>query len=108
MVASVNAADTAGQIAIMLGNADGSFGAATLLPTPMLGPDLLIPHPSILVGDFNNDGKQDLVLYDPEVSNENFDFFAGNGDSTFAPAVVSTLPNVSMARRYRWVRVMPR
>jgi hypothetical protein len=42
-------------VSILLGNGDGTFGAATNFPT---GGDLFC----VVVGDFNGDGKQDLAV----------------------------------------------
>ena len=39
---------------------------------------------SVYVGDFNNDGKADLVVLDP--ATDTVDLLLGNGDGTFGPA----------------------
>jgi len=65
--------------AVMLGNGDGTFGA----PIQVLN-TLASPARGLVAGDFNNDGKQDLVV----VANgflQTFPIyvFLGNGDGTF-------------------------
>jgi uncharacterized protein (TIGR03437 family) len=74
---------------VLLGNGDGTFQNS--LPVPFSG-DLSL---SMAAGDFNGDGKPDLVTLTLEVDvNDNailsFQFAAGNGDGTFvAPTSVS-------------------
>jgi hypothetical protein len=73
---------TGGQgVSVLLGNGDGSFQAArTVLATG---------NPtSVVVGDFNNDGKQDIVVaYGAGVAT--LSILYGNGDGTFkAPATI--------------------
>jgi hypothetical protein len=72
---------------VMLGNGDGTFATAVSLTGYVGGTPVL--------GDFNKDGKLDIVVlkpfgggYGPTVTLE---FFAGNGDGTFASSVVTTL-----------------
>ncbi len=68
----------ANDVAILLGNGDGTFGAASRYPV-QIAPE------SISVDDFNRDGKPDLA-----VSNNNSDTVSvllGDGLGGFAPAV---------------------
>jgi hypothetical protein len=61
---------------VLLNKGDGTFGLPT---TPSVG-----PVGGILVGDFNNDKKGDLVT---ETSN-GLGLLPGNGDGTFRPAIL--------------------
>ena len=68
-----------GTVTILLGNGDGTFPQAS-------GPPMLTggePN-SIAVGDFNGDGRVDLVVQN-QFSANNIVIFLGNGDGTFAP-----------------------
>jgi hypothetical protein len=69
-----------GSIAVFLGNGDGTFApspqSATIGSTPS----------SIAIGDFNGDGKPDLVAESFAVSGI-LSVLLGNGDGTFAPAL---------------------
>jgi len=69
---------------ILLGNGDGTFVQTTVL-------DGLS---NLVAGDFNHDGKIDLVAVGSNgmSSAESVNFFAGNGDGTFANANTSVLP----------------
>jgi FG-GAP-like repeat/Abnormal spindle-like microcephaly-assoc'd, ASPM-SPD-2-Hydin len=65
--------------AVLLGNGDGSFGA----PIQVVN-TLAMPARGIVTGDFNNDGKQDLVVVANPFSISNPIFvILGNGDGTF-------------------------
>ena len=74
-----------GGVSILLGNGDGTFQPATNLTTGK--------NPTrIATGDFNSDGKSDLIVVragDASV-NDNGDatIFLGNGDGTFSPGQV--------------------
>ena len=72
---------------VMLGNGDGTFGAPKLLNA---GSSQLA-----VLGDFNKDGKLDIAIIGApggNVTTQNIEFLAGNGDGTFAVAKVSPLP----------------
>jgi uncharacterized protein (TIGR03437 family) len=76
---------------LMLGNGNGTFQNA--LPIPFSG-DLSL---SIAAGDFNGDGKPDLVTITLGVDvNDNatlsVEFLAGNGDGTFAAPTSVSVP----------------
>ena len=72
-------------VAVLLGNGDGTFQAAVFYdPGPPGGPT------AVAAGDFNNDGKLDLIvdffvsvsIIPPKV-NRRLDLLVGNGDGTF-------------------------
>jgi hypothetical protein len=83
--------DTGGTAGVMLGNGDGSFGAAALT-TGVYGTTLL-------AADFNQDGRQDLVVIGAVgtvAGNQGIEFFAGKGDGTFAAPVSMSFTNNSL------------
>jgi len=66
------------EVSVLLGNGDGTLGAATGFP--------LTQHAnSVAVGDFNGDGKLDVVTAVPNANNASI--FLGNGDGTLGAAV---------------------
>ena len=79
-----------GKIWIALGNGDGTFKTPTSITI----------HPysgafSFAVGDFNSDGKTDLIanyFTSSTGSQSETDLFLGNGDGTFQPKKIINLP----------------
>jgi hypothetical protein len=73
----------AGTVSVLLGNGDGSFQPALDFAA---GPN---PGP-VVVGDFNGDGKLDLVVANNDVGtnamNTTISILLGNGDGTFQAA----------------------
>jgi hypothetical protein len=68
------------QLAVLFGNGDGTFTPAP--QTTSIG----VNASQIVVGDFNNDGRQDVaIMYFTEQIN-NLSIFLGNGDGTFTLA----------------------
>jgi hypothetical protein len=67
------------KISVLLGNGDGSFQAPTMYSSGFSFPESLY----VTAGDFNHDGKLDLVVGGSGVS-----ILLGNGDGTFQPATV--------------------
>jgi hypothetical protein len=58
--------------------------------TPVINVAGTLPHGSVAVGDFNGDGKLDLVA--PTIGANGVDVMLGNGDGTFQPAKFSATP----------------
>ena len=71
-----------GGIQIYLGNGDGTFQTGAQY---QVGEMYSPPPTSIVVGDFNRDGKLDLTAVSPYGSNSVF-ILLGNGDGTFQSA----------------------
>jgi hypothetical protein len=82
-----NAFSGSGEIDILLGNGDGTFHADAAYPIATNDTDYLA------VGDFNGDGKLDLVA----VPGPNYDvsLLLGNGDGTFQYAWTSATAYLS-------------
>ena len=74
-----------GSVSILLGNGDGTFGEATQYLTGATLSDW------VAVGDFNGDGKPDLVVSDSCGGTcGSVSVLLGNGDGSFQPAHVYT------------------
>jgi hypothetical protein len=73
-----NPVTTAGGVAVLLGNGDGTFQA----PATFAAGKQPIP---IAVGDFNGDGKPDLIA--GNFGDETVSLLLGNGDGTFKAAL---------------------
>src|SRR5208283_1612801 len=71
---------TGNAVLILLGNGDGTFGAATTIAVGN-GPD------AIVTADFNNDGKLDLAV--ANYGDGTITLLLGNGDGTFTQAAGS-------------------
>jgi len=67
-------------LAVLLGNGDGTFGNATVLPGG--------PNTSLAVADFNHDGKQDVAVG----RLGSVDVYLGNGDGSFQAPVTYPVP----------------
>ncbi len=83
-----NTSNTAGIVAVLLGNGDGTFGNVHQIST-------VEPAVAIVAGDFNGDGKLDVaVTTGPYASTPaDIELLLGNGDGTLqAPTVVTPLP----------------
>lgn len=77
-------------VAFFPGIGDGTFGAPTAVAT--------LPNPAkVAVGDFNNDGKVDFVVYGGNGVGPGLevDVFLGAGDGTFHHLPPQTFPNPS-------------
>jgi hypothetical protein len=64
---------------VLLGNGDGSFQSPVFYPLNVLSPGE--GANSVIVADFNNDGKLDIAA---SSTNSSLALFMGNGDGTFA------------------------
>ena len=76
---------TFNQIAIFLGNGDGTVSGPTIynLTFYVTG--------SVTIGDFNSDGNDDLAVVGGDTSDNGLAFLSGNGDGTFnAPVYFPT------------------
>lgn len=62
---------------VLLNKGDGSFGEATSFPVEF-------PVGSVSTGDFNGDGKLDLVISPQPYLSENFAVLLGTGDGSFS------------------------
>jgi hypothetical protein len=78
-------------ISILIGNGDGTFQAATQSPT-LPGPENFVS-----VGDFNNDGKIDIVALSYQNPCKCISILLGNGDGTFQDPVTTEPPFVATA-----------
>jgi hypothetical protein len=80
---------TTGLISVVLGNGDGTFGAPIANPVNLSGTAVQ----AMIGDDFNKDGKSDLAaVVNPSTGNPLLYVFTSNGDGTFQPHLVDTLP----------------
>jgi hypothetical protein len=88
---SIPGDNTSGQEAVLLGNGDGTFQTAK---TSGGGTNI-----AVIAGDFNGDGKLDLVLSGGYSPNYTVTLLLGNGDGTFqgATTIASTGAYTSLA-----------
>jgi hypothetical protein len=88
-VAVINlASSTSPSVAILLGNGDGTFQPPT--PTQVLGG---LSNAGLIAGDFNHDGKLDLVvpITGPQIGVYSVAVLPGKGDGTFNAPVYTGL-----------------
>ena len=79
-----------GDVSVLLGNGDGTF------QTPISTGSFFVWFPSMVLGDFNNDGNLDVVTTGAAGTGLAWDvsLFAGNGDGTFRSPTAVTLGNI--------------
>ncbi len=77
---------TPGSVSVLLNNGDDTFRPHVDYPSAN-------PHQSVAVGDFNGDGKSDLVTSNPNT--RSVSVLLGNGDGTFQPDVDYPTGNLS-------------
>ncbi len=84
---------TTGLISVVLGNGDDTFGAPVANPVSLPG----VVIQDMVEGDFNKDGKGDLaaVVFVSANSTSQVYVFTSNGDGTFQPHLVDTLPTAA-------------
>ena len=75
-----------GQISVQLGNGDGTFQPPIISPLTIQG---INNNGVMVVGDFNGDGKPDLVILDDYSTG--FEVLMGNGGGTFQTPVNTPL-----------------
>jgi hypothetical protein len=80
-----------GTVAVNLGNGDGTFGTQTFFGTDQTGCTTGLGVRAVGAGDFNKDGKMDLVIAHSCNSVSRISVFFGNGDGTFnaSPTILS-------------------
>jgi hypothetical protein len=76
-----------GGLAAYLGNGDGTFSNSWTLNHTCQVPTVCV---QVLLGDFNGDGKLDLVFASPGPGGGIVDVLPGNGDGTFQNVPVAT------------------
>ena len=85
--------DNGTNVAVLLGNGDGTFRTAVTYDVGVQG---YYPYPTIALGDFNNDGKLDVVVDMAIAGNppNTLFLFLGNGDGTLgAPTSLPGYPS---------------
>jgi hypothetical protein len=81
-----------GDISVLLGKGDGTFTAANNYFVGSLG-----SLTAVAVGDFNGDGKLDVLAIDQNSACECLVTFLGNGDGTLQTGVKETLVGLSLS-----------
>src|SRR5579863_163307 len=74
--------DAAGNINVIICNADGSFSVTTYSPGDLVAPS------AVAVADVNGDGRPDVIVTDANDAATGLHVLLNNGDGTLAPEVV--------------------
>jgi len=84
-------------VSVALGNGDGTFSGPNTFAVSSTN-NYNVNSVGFVFGDFNHDGKLDLVVLNSycielpcDLGNGTFSFLAGNGDGTFQPAVETSI-----------------
>jgi hypothetical protein len=78
-------------VSILRGDGSGAFAPAASYG---VGGTFESPY-AVALGDANNDGKLDIATANTNISNESISYLAGNGDGTFAAAVLLPIGDAS-------------
>src|SRR3989442_1048229 len=84
-LAFANDDEPSARVSVMLGNGDGTFQPVQYFPIGASGAE------SVAAGDFNGDGKLDLVF--ANAASNNVSVLLGNGDGTFRPGLTFSAGN---------------
>lgn len=85
---AISSSNGSGEISLELGNGDGTFGKAIISP---LHTEPINNNDFMIAGDFNGDGKPDVLVL--EAYGDGYEVLLGNGDGTFQIPVVTVLPS---------------
>jgi hypothetical protein len=86
-IGSTSRTDPAGSMKVVLGNGDGTFTPPAVQPPPLPAPKTV--H-KIAAGDFNGDGKTDVVVTNMDTNSTTVGLYLGNGDGTFQTPTLTT------------------
>ncbi|MGO9087733.1 MAG: FG-GAP repeat domain-containing protein [Terriglobales bacterium] len=78
-------------LSVLLGDGDGTFGVPVANPLNLSAPVI----GTMVAGDFNNDGKQDLAFLSDSVYSDALYVGLSNGDGTFQPMLVGTFTSAT-------------
>jgi FG-GAP-like repeat len=79
-----------GEVIVMINDGTGRFLEGGILPSPIPGGGPRVGS-SAVVGDFNADGKLDVVLANPTINGMNLTIQLGDGAGHFSPVALPTV-----------------